>query len=195
VLQHPRTNLEAKPSVPARPSPDPVAEAAAYQQMLLSLLGEDDPAVVQRETPERVREIIGQAADDLRRQPAEGEWSVLELVGHLTDAELVSAARYRWMLSHDAPSLIGYDQDQWVARLRHNEESAEELVALFSALRQANLALWARSSAAERTRFGMHAERGRESFDLLFRMLAGHDRFHLDQMRATLGRLRETANR
>lgn len=174
-------------------SPDPVAEASAYQQALLSLLGDDDPVEVQGQTVEGVRSVIAEAGGDLRKRPAPGEWSVLELVGHLVDAELVAAARYRWMLSHDAPSLIGYDQDSWVARLRHNDESPEELLALFSALRQADLALWRRSSAAERQRVGMHAERGAETFDLLFRMLAGHDRFHLDQMRATLAQLRQTA--
>lgn len=180
--------------MPARPSPDPVAQASAYQQMLLSLLGNDDPAEVQRQTVRRVREMIDQAGEDLRRRPAAGEWSVLELVGHLVDAELVGAARYRWMLSEETPELIGYDQDRWVARLRHNDDSPDELVGLFSALRQANVGLWDRSSATERQRIGLHAERGPESFDLLFRMLAGHDRFHLDQMRATLAQLRETAN-
>lgn len=179
--------------MPAAASPDPVAEASAYQQMLLSLLGDDDPAAVQAQTLQAVREMIAQAGDDLRRQPAPGEWSVLELVGHLVDAELVGAARYRWMLSQDAPTLIGYDQDQWVSRLRHNDDSPDDLVALFTALRQADIALWARSAATERQRVGMHAERGAESFDLLFRMLAGHDRFHLEQMRATIAQLRETA--
>ena len=179
--------------MPARPSPDPVAEASAYQQMLLSLLGKDDPAEVQSQTVSRMRAMIGEASDDLRRRPAVGEWSVLELVGHLVDAELVGAARYRWMLSQDAPELIGYDQDRWVARLRHNDDSPDELVALFSALRRANVALWRQSSATERQRVGIHAERGPESFELLFRMLAGHDRFHVDQMRATLAQLRQTA--
>ncbi len=32
----------------------------------------------------------------------------------------------------------------------------------------------------------MHAERGPESFDLCFRMLAGHDRFHLAQAKRAL---------
>ncbi|HEY9288353.1 MAG TPA: DinB family protein [Candidatus Dormibacteraeota bacterium] len=180
--------------MPVRPSPDPVAEASAYQQMLLSLLGNDDPAEVQTQTVSRVREMIDEAGDDLRRRPGADEWSVLELVGHLVDAELVGAARYRWMLSQNAPELIGYDQDQWVTRLRHNEDLPDDLIALFSALRQADVALWRRSSATERQRVGMHAERGPESFDLLFRMLAGHDRFHLNQMRSTLDQLRKTAN-
>ena len=34
-------------------SPDPVSEPQAYQQHLLGLLGDDDPAVVQAATPPR----------------------------------------------------------------------------------------------------------------------------------------------
>ena len=54
------------------------------------------------------------------------------------------------------------------------------------ALRRANLALWARSTEEERARFGVHSERGPESYDLTFTMIAGHDRFHLDQARRAL---------
>ena len=36
----------------------------------------------------------------------------------------------------------------------------------------------------------MHAERGPESFDLTFRMLAGHDRLHLGQARGALEQVR-----
>ena len=61
---------------------------------------------------------------------------------------------------------------------------------VFAALRSANILLWRRSSAQARARVAIHAERGPESYDLMFRMLAGHDRFHLNQMRATLEQLR-----
>ncbi|HVH65743.1 MAG TPA: DinB family protein [Candidatus Acidoferrum sp.] len=173
--------------MPAPPrSPDPVTQASAYQQMLVSLLGTDDPAEVQAATEARVRAIVHDAGVNLRRRPAPKEWSVLELLGHLADAELVMGGRYRWALSHDQPPVLGYDQDLWVERLRHNEDDPEELLILFSTLRAANLALWKRSSAQERQRVAIHAERGLESFDLMFRMLAGHDRFHLNQMRETL---------
>jgi hypothetical protein len=46
--------------------------------------------------------------------------------------------------------------------------------------------LWARSSEEDRARVGIHAERGPESFELLFRMIAGHDRFHLAQAERAL---------
>ena len=32
------------------------------------------------------------------------EWSVLECLGHALDAEIVSSARYRWILAHDEVS-------------------------------------------------------------------------------------------
>lgn len=172
------------------PTPDPVAEPAAYQRMLLGLLGEDDPARVQRSTPGTLRATVREAGDLLRVRPEPKEWSVLECVGHVVDAELVGAARYRWILAHDEPPLIGYDQDLWVDRLRHGRDDPEELLATFEALRTSDVALWERSSEAERARVGIHAERGPESFDLLFRMLAGHDRFHLAQAERALEAVR-----
>jgi hypothetical protein len=57
---------------------------------------------------------------------------------------------------------------------------------LLEPLRVANIELWSRSSEEDRARVGLHAERGRESFSLLFRMLAGHDRFHLAQAHRAL---------
>ncbi|HEV3461418.1 MAG TPA: DinB family protein [Candidatus Dormibacteraeota bacterium] len=137
-----------------------------------------------------LRSVLNDAASDLRRRPAAAEWSVLELLGHLVDAETVMSGRFRWTVSQDEPPLLGYDQDLWVARLRHNDGQPDELLAVFSALRGANLQLWRRSSADDRQRVAMHAERGPESYELMFRMLAGHDRFHLEQMRDTLRQLR-----
>jgi hypothetical protein len=46
--------------------------------------------------------------------------------------------------------------------------------------------MWRRSNPTERSRVGMHAERGPESYDLSFRLIAGHDRVHLAQARAAL---------
>ena len=169
----------------ATPAPDALAAGRAYQQQLLSLLGEDDPAEVARATASAVQSLLSDAGADLKRRPAAGEWSVLELLGHLVDAEIVMSGRYRWAISQDKPPLLGYDQDLWVARLRHNDAQPAELLAVFSALRAANLRLWRQSTAEDRDRVAIHSERGPESYGLMFRMLAGHDRFHLNQMRST----------
>lgn len=174
---------------------DPVRNPAAYQASLLGALGYDDPADVQATMPTALRQLIAEAGENLRRRPPEGGWSVLELVGHIVDAELVSSARYRWILAEDHPDIVGYDQDAWVAGLRHGLDDPAELLALFDALRAANLTLWSRSDEASRSRIGLHRERGPESYELTFRLLAGHDRVHLRQARGVLVSLRATAER
>jgi hypothetical protein len=168
------------------PSPDPVSQSAEYQDYLVGLIGEEDPADVQAAGPDGWRELLREAGARVAERPEPEEWSVLECLGHATDAELVASARYRWILAHDEPPLIGYDQDLWVDRLHHGQDDPEALLETFEALRRANLALWARSSDADKARVGVHSERGPESYDLTFRMLAGHDRFHLDQARRAL---------
>jgi hypothetical protein len=172
--------------MPIGDSPDPITQPEAYQQHLLGLLGGDDPAAVQEGTAAALRDLLAEAGDDADERPQPGEWSVLGCIAHITDAEIVMSARYRWVLAHDEPSLVGYDQDLWVDRLHGERPDADELLAVFEPLRRANVALWRRSSESDRARVGMHAERGPESFDLSFRMLAGHDRFHLAQARRAL---------
>ena len=61
---------------------------------------------------------------------------------------------------------------------------------LFDALRRANLELWRRTPVEDRARFGVHDERGPESYELTFRLAAGHDRFHLAQARRTLAEVK-----
>ena len=172
-----------------RPTPDPVTQAAEYQDYLVGLVGDEDPAEVQEAGPEAWREMLRQAGARVAQRPEPDEWSVLECLGHATDAELVASARYRWIVAHDEPPLIGYDQELWVERLHHGQDDPEALLETFETLRRANLALWARSTDADKARVGIHAERGPESYDLTFRMLAGHDRFHLDQARRALAAL------
>jgi len=172
------------------PSPDPVADPSGYVRLILGLLGDDDPAEVQAGTPSAWRRLVQDAGDQVAERPEPGEWSVLECLVHAVDAEIVSAGRYRWIIAHDEPPLIGYDQDLWVERLRHGEDGPAELLALFEALRSANLSLWRRTTAEERARIGVHDERGRESLDLVFRLIAGHDRFHQAQARRALDAVR-----
>src|SRR4051812_31039811 len=160
--------------------------------MLLGWLGADDPAEVQATTPARAAALIRDAGELLRERPAPDQWSVLECLGHLVDGELVVSGRARWILAEDEPDLVGYDQDRWVDQL-HKADDPAELLAVFGALRTVNLRLWHASSPAARGRVGIHRERGPESYELTFRLLAGHDRNHLDQAERTLAAIRERA--
>ena len=170
---------------------DPVNEPDAYRRMLLGALGNQDPAVVLAGGPAAAREVISDAGSSLRSRPAIGEWSVLECIAHMTDSDLIAGARMRWIASEDEPDIVGYDQALWVSELRQNDDDPELLLATFAALRRWNLDLWARLPVEARTRVGVHRERGRESIDLTFRLMAGHDLIHLDQARRALETARE----
>lgn len=165
-----------------------------YQRGMLAIVDEDDPADIQAGAAAAWRDLLAEAGDDLSIRPEPGEWSVLELLGHCVDAEIVCAARYRWALSEERPDIAAFDQDDWVTALHAGpaapEADPELLLATFAALRAADLALWAATPEAGRRRAGMHRERGPESYGLQFVLIAGHDRFHLDQARRALGQVR-----
>ena len=165
-------------------------EADAYRKPVLDALGADDSFEVQEAEFEAWQRMIEAAGDDLRERPADEEWSVVELLGHMTDSEMVTSVRYRWVLAEDRPALPGYDQEAWTAQFNHRSDDPELLLTLFGALRLANLDLWERTPAEDRGRVGIHAERGPESFDLLFRLQAGHGRVHLAQAEEALATIR-----
>src|SRR5262245_54190687 len=175
---------------------DPVAQPNAYQDMLIGLLGDADPVAVQSATGGWMRGLIAEAGSDLRTRPESSEWSVLECLAHIVDAELVISGRYRWILAHDKPEIVPYDQDLWIDRLHvpHGDESSDELLAQFEPMRRANPALWRRTPEADRARYGVHRERGPESYEMTFRLTAGHDLFHIDQARRTLAQVRAGRN-
>jgi DinB family protein len=169
---------------------DPILSPEGYRRMLLDYLGEDDPAIAQAATVSRLRELVAEAGDDLRTRPESTEWSVIECIGHLTDSELVTAGRVRWILSEDEPQIIGYDQDLWVDGLHHDRDDPDALIAFFDALRSANLRLLATRPTTDLERIGRHNERGPESYGLMIRLTAGHDRFHVAQAERALAAVR-----
>jgi hypothetical protein len=165
-------------------------EAEAYRAPVLEALGADDPVAVQESEPELWRRLIEQAGAHLRTKPEPGEWSVLECLGHMADSELVTSGRYRWILSEPEPTLAGFDQAGWAEAMGHSSADPASLLDFFGGLRRANVALWRRTPAADRARVGLHAERGPESYELLFRMQAGHGRVHRAQAERALAHVR-----
>ena len=124
---------------------DPVQNPQAYQKMLIDLLGDDDPAEVQRATSASLRHVIVDAGDLLRTCPAQGEWSVIEVLGHMLDGEIISSARYRWVIAKNSHRSSGMTRISG-STLRVQRGGSEELLETFDALRAANLALWRRST-------------------------------------------------
>lgn len=168
----------------SNPSAGASAGAADYIRRLLALLGDRDPFAVQESlVPSLREEVEGMSADELKRPGAPGKWSVLEVVRHLADTEIVYGYRMRLILAEDSPAIPGYDQDAWARNLRYRDADLESALRELEVLRAGDLALLRTLDEAAWERSGHHSERGEESVRQIFRLLAAHDLVHLRQIR------------
>ena len=162
---------------------DAAAQAEAYVAGLMAALGSRDPMQVLADMPDALRQAVAGLSSEQERTPeAAGKWSVKQVVQHLADAELVGGFRYRMILTHDSPTLPGYDQDLWAERLHYQDSDLPTALDDFANLRKANLRLLRAATPADMQRSARHAERGEESLEKMIRMFAGHDTVHLRQI-------------
>lgn len=170
-------------SVLSNRSIDPPSERNAYAGAILDLLGVREPLDVLRETHSALtRAIEGLSPAQLRQAEAPGKWSIGQVLQHLADSDLVWGWRVRLILAQDKPTITGYDQDLWAARLRYEDSEPSESLETFGVLRRDNIRLIARATPADLQRVGVHSERGEESVAYLCRLYAGHDLSHLRQV-------------
>ena len=126
--------------------------------------------------------VNGLTSEELRRPEAPGKWSILEVMHHLADSELVWAYRLRLVLAEKQPEITGYDQDRWASQLKYREANPEDVLELLGILRKINLRLISSLSDEELQRAGTHNERGEETVEHMIRLYAGHDLVHLNQI-------------
>jgi hypothetical protein len=160
-----------------------VSDPQPYREKMFKLLGDRNPLKVLAQTASILDDIVrNHSAAVLRTRPFEGKWTPNEVLGHLADSEWVYGYRLRLIFCEDNPTILGINQDLWVAGQPHNEREPSEFVQMFRSLRRFNLAMWKQMSPADLTRTGQHNKRGAESLSVVLRMLAGHDLSHLDQI-------------
>ena len=115
----------------------------------------------------------------LARRPAKGEWSALECLVHIIDAECsVFPVRVRAILAgQDFPSFSPDAQDS----KPDLQESALELAREFFVLRQENLRLLETLTPADLLRTARHAKLGPVTLAQMLNEWAAHDLDHLIQ--------------
>lgn len=168
--------------------PDAAREPAAYVKALLETLGERDPLEVYADSPRLVRELCAPLDEASWTAPmAPGEWSALQVVGHLFDVDVVYGFRWRLALTEDAPTYPGYDEKRWSLLAR---PAPQRLLDAFTGLREANLALLRSLGEPDLRRSAVHAEQGSEDLQRMIDKVAGHDLAHLNQLQRTVSAAR-----
>lgn len=159
-----------------------------YKARILGYLGSRDPMQMLAAAPSTLERLVEKAStEQLARRTAPGKWSAREIIAHLADDELVGAYRIRMILSAPGTDIQAFDQDVWAETGRYGSSDPVSGLALYRALREANLTLLRALEPEEWDRFGIHAERGRESVRDIVAYYAGHDVNHFRQIEASLG--------
>jgi len=127
--------------------------------------------------------VSGLSPQVLRHKPAPQKWSILEILGHLVDIEIVYAYRLRQMLADNKPVIAPMDQDEWARNLGYMDTPAPELVALYGLNRHHNLRLLRRLKPTDLEKSAFHPEYQQDvTVATLVEKMAGHGANHLQQI-------------
>src|SRR5439155_23241312 len=75
--------------------------------------------------------VAGLTREQLTARPGPGEWSILEVVVHLTDSDAISIDRMKRMLTEDNPQLLYADETAYVDCLRTHDQDVGDALTLF----------------------------------------------------------------
>jgi hypothetical protein len=127
---------------------------------------------------------------ELDARPGPEEWTAREVVHHMADSEMTSAIRLRRLIAEDAPTIQGYDQEEFAQRLFYGERPIEASVEAVDAARRTTAEILDRLDEGQWARAGTHTESGPYDVEAWLDIYAAHAHDHADQIR----RARESAH-
>jgi hypothetical protein len=117
--------------------------------------------------------------DQLRARPVPGKWSTLEVVCHLADFDPILADRMKRVIAEDRPSLLGADENRFVAALSYHERDLEEELTLIEKTRQQMARILRTLADGALQRIGVHNERGPRTLEQLLTTASNHIPHHV----------------
>jgi hypothetical protein len=118
----------------------------------------------------------------MQQLPAEGEWSIHEIVIHLADSETMGYWRIRKTLAEEGSILPIYDEAAWAQKLSYHTQERTLALALFSSLRASTTALLRSLPARSWELTSTHPENGKITVYDLFNIYLDHSEIHLQQI-------------
>ncbi|MBI1223514.1 MAG: DinB family protein [Bacteroidetes bacterium] len=73
---------------------------------------------------------------------AEGKWTIREVLGHVTDSEIIFGCRALCFARGEQQSLPGYDENEYVREGRFRHVSYQEIIQIWLKTRELNLVLF-----------------------------------------------------
>ena len=115
-------------------------------------------------------------------KPSPKQWSIHEIIIHITDSEINSYVRCRCFIAEPGKTIMAYDQDAWAINLNYHHQSTEEALGLFTLLRHSSLQLIRELPDNIWLNTISHPENGIMTMDDWLQTYADHIPLHIRQM-------------
>ena len=122
-----------------------------------------------------------------------GEWSVLQIVCHLSDFEVVFADRLKAVVAEDGPQLPVRDENRFSARLHYENRQISDELELIALIRRQVAQLLRSLNADDFRRVGIHSEAGPLTLQQLLARIGGHLPHHAEFIERKLQLLSKSA--
>ncbi len=142
-----------------------------------------------RATPDVFKKLLIELTQERAMSLRGGDenWSIVEVMCHLRDAEERALERMRWMRDQHEPTLAGYDQEAWARDRNYAAADLRTAFDSFLRFRAAHVAELTVLPPHAWERVGIHAEQGRITITTHTLHIVSHDAIHLAQIARQLG--------
>jgi hypothetical protein len=137
-----------------------------------------------KSTGETLKGLLSQVSVAQAKSAKGGDenWSVVEVICHLRDAEEISLQRMQTMRDQDRPKITGYDQEALARERNYNETNLYAALNAFIVFRERRIAALSALSSEEWERSGEHNEFGRITIFAHTLHKVSHDAIHCAQI-------------
>jgi uncharacterized damage-inducible protein DinB len=165
------------------PKPQP-GEYAPYAVMYVALLPDDGQVLEHlRDNLETTKASIRTFSEERLSTPHKlGEWTIKEILVHVSDTERIFAYRALCFARQDPTPLSSFDQNAYVPVSCANTRKIDAILEEYAAVRMATLTLLESFEEVVYARTGIASE-NRVSVRALAYMIAGHEQHHMNSIR------------
>ncbi len=135
-------------------------------------------------TPETLTGLLANVSENQAHSATGGDenWSVVEVVCHLRDADEISVQRTEAMRDQDNPLIVGYDQEALARERNYRAADLRSALAGFITFRKRHIAVLSALTPEQWERPGRHNEFGNITIFALAIHNASHDAIHCAQI-------------
>lgn len=134
--------------------------------------------------------VTGLTREQLLARPVPGKWSILEVVCHLADFEIVIADRIKRIIAENEPTMPDGNPDLFADRLAYHSRDLEEELMLVELIRKQIARILGVLGESDFQRRGNHSKYGPLTLENLVQRVTAHIPHHvrfIEEKRTALG--------